>query len=486
MSNNTKSVDAATKARTGNIGLIVLSLLFMLNPVVRVVDILPDFIACAIIVRMLGYAADRAPFFEEARADFLKLCFVSLAKIPAFFIISIARNSNTLDNDTTVLFTFVFSLVEIILLRGAITNLFAGLYHLGQRTEAAATIRPFPVSKSGEKQATPEGARAMALVFVVVRAVLTAAPELLLLTRSNDGGKYQFNLRALYPYAIVISVLAVLIFGAVIYKRAVAYTRAINGEGLFPVGLEAMVDGDRRRELEKKIAGRRMRAALTLLIAASFLTFELRFDNFGSVNLLPHFIFGALLIAAALLIGRYTDRQKPTVIAASVYSAVALVGYILEIRFSDKHGFDALVRDGAARDAYLPLIVFSALELCALACTMVFLARQLVEFSVRHTGLDPLSDRYGRQEKEFHATMKKRIFVYCGVGTLVGLLKLLDTIFKYYSERTYVDLGDTIGTVVSGVAPWFGVVLVIASGVFIGLSLFVIGALKTESEAKYS
>ena len=28
MSNNTKSVDAATKARTGNIGLIVLSLLF--------------------------------------------------------------------------------------------------------------------------------------------------------------------------------------------------------------------------------------------------------------------------------------------------------------------------------------------------------------------------------------------------------------------------------------------------------------------------
>ena len=109
MNNNTKFIDTATGKRVGSIGLIVLSLVFLLNPVVRVVDILPDFIACAIIVRLLYYVADRAPFFEEARADFLKLGFVSLAKIPAFFIISIARNSNTLDNDTTVLFTFVFS-----------------------------------------------------------------------------------------------------------------------------------------------------------------------------------------------------------------------------------------------------------------------------------------------------------------------------------------------------------------------------------------
>ena len=486
MNNNTKFIDTATGKRVGSIGLIVLSLVFLLNPVVRVVDILPDFIACAIIVRLLYYVADRAPFFEEARADFLKLGFVSLAKIPAFFIISIARNSNTLDNDTTVLFTFVFSLMEIILLRGAVTNLFAGLYHLGQRTEAAATIRPFPISKKGDRQSSPEGVRALALAFVVVRAVLTALPELLLLTRSDDGGRYQFNPRALYPYSIVLSVLTVLIFGIIILKRGIAYARAINEEGLFFSGVESLIDGDRRAELEKKIAGKRMRTALTFLVAASFLTFELRFDNFGSVNILPHFIFGGMLFAGAFFIGRYTDKWKPTAIAAGAYSALALVGYILEIRFSDKYGFDALIRDGAARDAYIPLIVFSALELCALICVMVFLARQLIEFSIRHTGLDPTSERYGRQEREHHSIMRKRIFVYSGTAMLVGLSRLLDTVFKYFSSRTYVDLGDTIGTVVAGAAPWFGVVMVIVSGAFIGITLYVIGGLKTESEAKYS
>ena len=115
MAINTKSVDNEILS-TVRPWLITLALVFLFNPVVRVVDVLPDFIACAILIKALGYAADRAPFFEEAKNGLFRLAAISLAKIPAFMIISLARNGNTLDNDTSVLFTFVFSVIETVVL----------------------------------------------------------------------------------------------------------------------------------------------------------------------------------------------------------------------------------------------------------------------------------------------------------------------------------------------------------------------------------
>ena len=82
--------------------------------------------------------------------------------------------------------------------------------------------------------------------------------------------------------------------------------------------------------------------------------------------------------------------------------------------------------------------------------------------------------------------MKKRIVLYGVCGGAVGLVKLLDVIFRYFSDRTYVALEDTIGTVVSGLVPWFGLIIVIICGVFIGMSLYVLGGLRNEAEDKYS
>ena len=484
MTTNTKSVDNDIRS-TVRPGLIILALVFLLNPVVRVVDVLPDFIACAILIRALGYAADRAPFFEEARNGLFRLAAISLAKIPAFLIISLARSGNTLDNDTSVLFTFVFSVIETVVLFGAVNNIFAGTFYLGERSDLPSSIRPFSYSR-GKKQMTPEALRIYAFVFVAVRAALTALPELLLLTRSSDGGKYLINPMALYPYFIVLSVITVLVLGVIGAKRSAGYINAIKADGKFLRSIDRLISGERITELEKKIAGKHMRTALTALIIAAFFTVELRVDNLSSVNVIPHFAFGISLMIGIYLVGRYVGSYRRALISAGVYSILGLISFILEISFTDKYGFGALVRDGAARDAYIPLIIVAALELCALTVTMVMLCLQLIEFSRRHTGLDPESERYGRQEQQFHRDTKKRVILYGISGGAVGLVKLMDVVFRYFSDRTYVALEDTIGTVVSGLVPWFGLILVIVCGIFIGMSLYVLGGLRNEAEEKYS
>ncbi len=483
MKNFTKSVETERPQRTG---LIILALAILVNPVVRVADVLPDFIACLLLIRALGYAADRAPFFEEARNGLLNLGIVSLAKIPAFMIISLARGGNTLDNDTSVLFTFVFSFIEAIILFGIINNIFAGLFYLGERSSLASAIRPFALSEKRERKASPESLRSFAFVFVAIRAALTALPEMLLLTRSTDGGKGAVNPMALYPYSIVLSIIAVLVLGLILAKRGCAYIRAIRDDGSFFRAIDALIDAERADEVEKRIANKRMRAALTTLIIAAFVTVELRVDNLSSVNIVPHFILGLALMLGVYLVGKYTDGNRYAFIGAAAYTALGVASFILEIVFTDKYGFGALVRDGAARDAYIPIIVVAVLELCALSATFLFLARGLVEFSRRHTGLDPESDRYGRHERQLHEDIKKRIILYGASGILVGTVKLLDVIFRYFSDRTYVALEDTIGTVVSGLVPWFGLVMVIISGVHIGIAMYVLGGLKNEVESKYS
>ena len=46
---------------------VIFSLIFLFNPNISVIDILPDFIAYFLLARAFLYAADRAPHFEEAR-----------------------------------------------------------------------------------------------------------------------------------------------------------------------------------------------------------------------------------------------------------------------------------------------------------------------------------------------------------------------------------------------------------------------------------
>ena len=71
--------DKKTKSRayTG----IIVALVFLFNPNISVIDILPDFVAYFILARTFLLASDCAPYFEEARVAFKRLGWLSFGKI---------------------------------------------------------------------------------------------------------------------------------------------------------------------------------------------------------------------------------------------------------------------------------------------------------------------------------------------------------------------------------------------------------------------
>ena len=130
-----------------NYKLLIFSLVLLFNPSLNVVDILPDFIAWFILAKIFERAADSAPYFEEARSNFIRLGWLNLLKIPAFFLILFVKSKDTLDNNIYALVSFSFAIFEIILVTQAIKNIFTAAFYLGERTDVPALIEPFAVSK---------------------------------------------------------------------------------------------------------------------------------------------------------------------------------------------------------------------------------------------------------------------------------------------------------------------------------------------------
>ncbi|MBQ7387179.1 MAG: hypothetical protein IJW03_03320 [Clostridia bacterium] len=467
---------------------LIFALVFLINPTVKVVDILPDFIACFIIVKYLTYSADRAPFFEEARAAFLKLAFLSLAKLPAFMLISYSRSENVQDYDTAVLFTLVFTVIETILLYQAITNLFSALFYLGERSDASALITPFAKDRKAKRFMTPESLRTLTLVFVTVKGALCFLPETLLLTRSVDHGAYvqAFRPMKLYPYAIVLAVTIVFIFSIAYAKRACAYMRAIKREGRVVAALDSLVSGERATELEKKMKVKSIKSTLSIFVAASFFTIEFCFDNFDGANLLPHFIYGGIILFAMLSLRHHSEVHPVSFVFSGLYCAVSATAYFLQIRFIDKYGYDALVKGELAKDAYLPVIIFSFIEFVLLVLVTISVCSSMKKLVLSHTGIEPMSTRYTSIDAEYHKRRVRGILLWCTLGIVAGATKLTDVALKYYSSLTLVAVDGGIGNVVSGAIPWFNLVVLAGAVLYIGYTLYIISSLKEDIEIKYT
>ena len=465
---------------------LVLATVFLTNPTVNIFDYLPDVIGYLIIACALSYLRYRAPFFEEARRAFLWLGAVSAAKIPSYIIMVYVRGQNVGDNDIKSLFTFVFTVIETVLLINALKNLFDALSYLGQRSDAASLISPFPLSKDGRKSYTPERLQIMLYAFVICKAALTALPEMLLLTRGVESSNYHkvFNVAKLYPYVIIAAVVTVLVWGIIVTRRVSKYLSAIYAEGRMLSAADSLIGDERREELSKRLTVRYIKTTLSLFIAASACAVDIRFDNLEQINLLPDIIFGILIIIAIARLSKQIKGTRCAVISGIVFCVAYAAEYVLEILFLTRHGYGSLVLSKLAKADYIPVMVSGGIAFLSLAVLMAACAKLLNRYIEQYTGIDSHSKGYSRTDAEYHRTMKRRAAVWCGLGIFCFLTKLCNTVFRYFSSATHVATDVGLGTVTTGLVPWFGIVVTLSCIAFFGYGVYFFNGLKEDTELK--
>ena len=128
------------KARKNlGLGLTCIAFIFLFNPVVGIIDILPDFIGYLLLCVGLSQIADMNDHFGEALRYFKRMILVSSVQIFLFFIF-FGMVTGKEQPTAMLLFAFVFAAVDIIFLSHAYHQLFEGILYLSSRMEGTAAF----------------------------------------------------------------------------------------------------------------------------------------------------------------------------------------------------------------------------------------------------------------------------------------------------------------------------------------------------------
>ena len=218
---------------------VIVALVFLFNPNVSVIDILPDFVAYFLLARSFLFASDCAPYFEEARVAFKRLGWLSFCKVFGLALIFIVKRGNSLDNDIIPLVTLVFAVCEALLTFSAIKNLFAALFYIGNRTDAEATISLFYFMG---RKIRPESVRDISYFFFALKCIVYFAPTPFLLTSLQQPGSDIFTW---FILILIISQIVCIIAGILWLCIVRKYALAIKNEGKFNASLELLLENNK-------------------------------------------------------------------------------------------------------------------------------------------------------------------------------------------------------------------------------------------------
>ena len=458
---------------------LIFCMVFLINPNINVIDIMPDFIAWFILAKLFENASDSAPYFEEARASFTKLAWINLAKIPAFFLIITIRSKDTLDNNVFALFSLSFCALELIFLLPCIKNLFTALFHLGERTDAASLITPIDSPFSKLRKISPDSLKECTYFFFICKSVLNFIPDMFMLTSFSDRGT-PVAISKHYPYVFIASFLLAFFVGVIWFVRMKKYVECVHRENNFSGALASMaqenseVYAKRRKELRTSIT------ALTSLSITALFTLELSFDNWGGVNILPHFIYGILLIFSVCLLEKTVKAKLITYLTGICYVAVSVVSYAFSILFLSKYEYIDLIDSKSARKSYLFVEVFGIFEFLLIAVFLLLIASEINKFILTRTGIPTYHEKYGSLDKEFHNSLKAKNGILCGLGILAALAKCVNL----FLNSDVQILFTTENAITTSSVPWFNIIVQVTSIVYILFAFYFVSVLKDEVKNK--
>lgn len=461
--------------------LLILSAVFLINPNINVVDIMPDFISWFILAKLFTHAADSAPYFEEARASFLKLGWINLAKIPAFFLIITIRSKDTLDNNVFALFSLSFCAVELMFLLPGMKNLFTALFHLGERTDAVSLIKPIDSPFSKVRKITPEALKECTYFFFICKGILGFIPDMFMLTSFSERGT-PIAISKHYPYVFITSFLLTVFVGVIWFIRIKKYSSVIRTENKFFDALDSMASENSAFYSRRKSELRISITALTMLSITSLFTFELSFDNWGGINILPHFIYGLMLIVSIYHLDKTVKVKLVTYLMGICYVAVAIISYAFSVLFLSKYEYFDLTDDKAAKATYLRVEIFGVIEFICITLFLILVALEINKFILERTGIPTSDKKYGILDKELHTSLKTKNGILCGLGIFAAATKCAN-IFLNSDVRILFTSENAIAT---SSVPWFNLLVQLSSVAYILFSFYLMSTLKDELKNKYA
>ncbi len=453
--------DTRSSVRPMSFVLVFVGLLFFANPYFATVDILPDWIGCALIFFGLDRIARISKHMSEARSAFLKLLIYSAAK--DVLAMTVFMTTGGIERPTALLIvTFVNAVCASLFTYRAVYALFDGFYALAVTRECPSLYANYRKASRRERSRT-EQILYTTVFFIIFREIFAVLPELSSLANSHymDSG-----LIDIYEYIGLmrgIAVLAVLAAGVWWLVTAIRYFALLRRERAFRVTL-AEEQHAYTSEHPGIVLERRFGVGFFFLALGAFFLCDFVVDM---KNIFPDYI-AILCILAGLFAMELSAKWRAACVAlTALFGLSTLVSSQYATYFHLNHTALEISKTVAAERAYFHMwfsaLIEFALFIALLICLLLALRHVIREWA----GYTPIrADLEFEQRRrrnfleEFDAKLL-RVFLF---GFVSGLFSFLTDYVQEIPDHRLFRILEFMW----GIDLVFGAVFAVMFAVFLG------------------
>ena len=425
------------------------AMLFLFNPVVAFVDVLPDAIGYFLLCIGLRQVSDLNGRLEEARNGCVKMLWVSLGALVAeYYLYGVLSPSsqglNAYETPVWVLLcSFVLLVLEWIFLIPALRELFLGI-DIISRERTGARVR----EKRG--RSVYERLAAFSAIFVILRSLLSCLPELSVLTPFEvEMERLPFDWYAFIRLFRLLAGTAAFVIGLIWLIRAL---RALS---LF------LRDRETMQSLESAYAEevlprtgvltlRRIRFAFFFFIFGSVFLLTLRID---ARSVLPAYLMPLLFCAALPFLESFFEGKRLFVLLSGLQCLCSIAQILLCDRYIDRYTtFEHSMYDPDAYAEFLLLRSVQVAEAALMLVLLLLLLHSLFRMVLRETAEVYANDFTGASEvstARLHKKFRIRFWIVALLCFLSACLKCADAILQLeYPFLWYASCGITLTSII--------------------------------------
>ncbi len=437
---------------TLGLGFVIAGVFFLVSPMLSVVDVLPDFIGYALILKGVYCLADMNEQISDAARLFRRLLILSIVRLGLmFFIFGMA--SETEQPTLRLLCAFVLAVLDIMAIIPAWRGLGNGFIYLGTRLEGRAVFdKRYPHSnkKIFENSKTlTEKTFNFTVFFLITREVLSVLPEFTVLSHEL-GGADAGNRTAVYEFiGLMRGMCAVLvvIIGIIWLVKFIRYILHLMGDKPFFERLTHKYETEvlTRPEL---FARRGVKRALIFLCIGIILTADLFLDD---VCITPDLLFGLLAIIALLMLRKHIKSPMWTaaMVASVAYIPLCAGEWLLQITYFTMSDGVWAYRNDEVYAQWTNMNFVRAVTLLAGLLLFFLLVKVMMEAVSKYTGFSVTAHDCANPSArvlEVHRDLHRRLWISLGffavasVASMVYMLTLPQAHDSLWEAWIFVDV----------------------------------------------
>lgn len=449
-----------------NGGLLVLGAVFLFNPNISVIDVLPDFIACVCIIVATSKLSEMISYFDDARAAFIKLAIVSFSRIPIWMMIVSVTADHTEQRSLYTVFTLAYLVVEMIYALPAFKSLFAGFAYLAERYGCKEAV--------GISYITGDGLRSLTLFAFGAKNVMAFLPDLCYLYNYDHVGsvnRYNINWLELRPYFVVITAFLALIPAIIWLVSFISYARRLaSSPRLDGIVSESKLD---TRPLNGKRTFRLIYAALTLIVIGTVFNVDFPIDN---IDVAPDFVSALCYLAAFVIVCKEYELKWISFAMSAFYFLSSVFAFAVSRAFFAEYEYEAIGKSLAAFEKYLSVIIAVSVDCLFFVGVVVMLTIMLFHITGEHT--------------EFSKRERSRTQAMCVGFGFIGVLNavasfLYTFLLSITKEVEANDKNVSGGVVVFPLVEFMWLIVMLVGIVWMIYSLVLVARIKSSAEEKY-